>query len=152
MKLLYFLLLASGVFCLEFTFAQSDTTYLNNNPVPATHNHRDSLNLARLNTTSNLLMAAGAGLFGAGIYLDYEGALIYKTPAAPTSTNPAGDVERNHNQGAAYLTCGVISIGAGAVLLAFGIKDKLLFKRRMKKMQLESGLLQNGNLGATLTF
>ena len=98
------------------------------------------------------MIGGGVGLIGAGTFLVYEGVKIYQTPASPSSTDPAGDVQRNHNQGTAYLAAGGIAYVGGVVLIALGVKNKIEFKHRKKLMTLESGLLQNGNLGAMLSF
>ncbi len=113
---------------------------------------RDSLYAAKLNYTGNLMIAGGVGLVGAGSFLIYEGVKVYQTPAGPSSTDPAGDVQRNHNQGTAYIAAGAVAYVGAAVLIALGARNKIDFKRRKKMMSLEGGLLQNGNMGAMLTF
>jgi hypothetical protein len=112
------------------------------------YTHRDSLNLGRLNTTSNLMIAGGVGLLAAGSYLIVEGVITYNSPIGTSGST----IAQNHSQGAGYIAGGVIGIAAGIVMGAFGIKKKLEFKKRFKRMQLQSGLLDNGNLGAMLTF
>jgi len=146
MKSAYFTLM---LLFLAFTFrlnAQSDT--------PAStrqvYTHHDSLYTAKLNYTGNLMIGGGVGLAGAGTFLIYEGVKIYNSPLAPNSQ--PGDQQRNHNQGTAYLAAGGIAFVGSAILIALGARNKIEFKHRKKLMSLESGLLQNGNLGATLNF
>jgi hypothetical protein len=151
MKILHYLPLVFCLFCFELTFPQNDSASIKGETL--THySHRDSVYLDKLNTNSNLMLAGGVGLCGAGTYLIYAGAKLYKTPAPPNSSDPSNDVQRNHTQGGAYIAGGVIGIGAGAVLLVFGAKGKLEYNRRIKKMQLQSGLLQDGHVGAMLGF
>ena len=116
------------------------------------YGHHDSLYAAKLNYTGNLMIGGGVGLAGAATFLVYEGVKIYQTPASPSSTDPAGDVQRNHNQGTAYLAAGGVAYAGAVVLIALGVKNKIEFKHRKKLITLESGLLQNGNLGAMLSF
>ena len=113
---------------------------------------RDSTYAAKINYAGNLMIGSGVGLTGVGTFLVYEGAKIYQTPAAPASTDPAGDVQRNHNQGTAYIAGGTSAYVGAAVLIGLGVRNKLDFKRRKKMMSLEGGLLQDGNLGAMLNF
>jgi hypothetical protein len=113
---------------------------------------RDSLYAARLNYTGNLMIAGGVGLAGAGSFLIYEGVATYNTPAAPLSTDPVGDVQRNHNQGTAYIIAGSAGFIGSAVLIALGVKNKMDFKRRKKLMSMQAGLLDNGRTGVMLTF
>jgi len=148
MKPVYFvlLLLFSGIaFQVK---AQSDTS----KPVQQTQGRRDSLYAAKINYTGNLMIGGGVGLAAAGSFLIYEGVKIYHTPAAPLSTDPDGDIARNHKQGTAYIAAGTIAYVGTAVLVALGVKNKLEFKRRKKRMELTSGLLENGNMGAMLNF
>lgn len=128
--------------------AQSDSSSV----TQQSKGHRDSLYAAKLNYTGNLMIGGGVGLAGAASFLIYEGVQTYKTPAPPTSTYPAADVARNHNQGAAYCAAGGVAYAAAAVLIALGARNKIEFKRRKKMMSLEGGLLQNGNMGAMLNF
>jgi hypothetical protein len=146
----------SAYFTLMFLFlaitlqvcGQSDTSAA----ARLNYTHHDSLYAAKLNYTGNLMIGGGVGLAGAGTFLIYEGVKIYQTPASPSSTDPAGDVQRNHNQGTAYLAAGGIAYAGAVVLIALGVKNKLEFKRRKKLMSLQSGLLPSGNMGAMLTF
>ena len=98
------------------------------------------------------MIAGGVGLAGAGSFLVYEGVKTYNTPAAPLSTDPTGDVQRNHRQGTAYIAAGTVAYIGSAVLIALGAKNKIEFKHRLRLMSLQSGLLDNGNMGAMLTF
>ena len=131
--------------------AQSDSSAAKK-VTPSKYGQRDSLYAAKLNYTGNLMIAGGVGLAGAGSFLVYEGVKTYNTPAAPLSTDPTGDVQRNHRQGTAYIAAGTVAYIGSAVLIALGAKNKIEFKRRLKLMSLQSGLLDNGNLGAMLTF
>jgi hypothetical protein len=151
MKLYSILLqiILSGI-CLMVS-AQADSS-AGNSPSHHSYTHRDTMYMIRLNHNGNMMIAGGVGLLGAAGYLFYQGPAVYSSPAAPNSTDPAGDITRNHTQGALYLTAaGVATIG-GAVLIAFGARNKIDFKRRKRIMSLQAGLLDNGNLGAALTF
>ena len=150
MKPIYFILLLFFAGATLNVNAQSDSSTLKNDA--AKYGHRDSLYAAKLNYTGNLMIAGGVGLAGVGTFLIYEGVKTYGTPAAPASTDPAGDVDRNHRQGTAYLAVGSLAFIGSAVLIALGAKNKVEFKRRRKMMSLQSGLLDNGNMGAMLTF
>ena len=136
------------LFITDILFAQQDSI----KEIPKALSHRDSIYLAKMNTTSNLMIAGGIGLCGAGTYLIWEGTQIYKTPAGPTSTNPSGDVARNHQQGSIYMVAGGASIAAGVILGAFGVKRKIEFKQRKQRLLAQAGLLDNGHLGACLGF
>ena len=131
--------------------AQTDSVAVKSNTAPK-YTQRDSIYAAKLNYTGNLMIGGGIGLAGAGTFLLYEGINTYKTPAAPSSTDPAGDVARNHRQGTGYIAAGTIAFIGSAVLTALGARNKIAFKQRKKMMTLQSGLLDNGNLGAMLTF
>ncbi len=144
-----FRILLCLVCCAGFSmaFGQTDSSKAGNAP-PSQYTHRDSMNLAKMNTYSNLMIAGGLGLCGAGTYLIVEGAIIRNSATSPSGPTLA----QNHSQGAGYIAGGVIGISAGIVLGAFGIKQKLEFRKRIKQMSLQGGLLDSGNLGATLTF
>ena len=131
--------------------AQSDSSAIKK-VNPSKYGQRDSLYAAKLNYTGNLMIAGGVGLAGAGSFLVYEGVKTYNTPAAPLSTDPTGDVQRNHRQGTAYIAAGTVAYIGSAVLIALGAKNKIEFKHRLRLMSLQSGLLDNGNMGAMLTF
>jgi len=131
--------------------AQSDSSAVKKNEQHK-YGQRDSLYAAKLNYTGNLMIAGGVGLAGAGSFLIYEGVTTYKTLPAPLSTDPTGDVNRNHRQGTAYIAAGSAAFIGSAVLIALGAKNKIEFKQRKKLMSLQTGLLDNGDLGATLTF
>ncbi len=121
--------------------------------------HRDSVNMAKLNNSGNLMIASGVGLCAVGGYLIYQGNKVYTTKPMleihPTPEQQAvydGEVSKNHKQGTIYYAVGGIAIAGGLVLTAIGARNKVEFKRRKHLMELESGLLQNGQLGAMLTF
>jgi hypothetical protein len=128
--------------------AQSDTVALRMPSASAGFAAHDSLKLARLNTTGNLMIAGGIGLCGAGAFLIYEGQKIYTTPADSTGSS----IATNHRQGTIYMVFGGASIIAGLLVTAFGAVKKVEFKRQKKSMMLRSGLLEDGNLGAQLWF
>ena len=113
--------------------AQTDSTAKNSVTQPK-YGHRDSLYAAKLNYTGNLMIAGGVGLVGAGSFLIYEGVKIYNTSAAPSSTDPTGDVARNHQQGTIYIAAGTVSFVGAAVLVALGARNKVEFKRRKKML------------------
>jgi len=146
----FILLFLSTVVALQLS-AQTDSSAVKSN-VKTQYSFRDSLYAAKLNYTGNLMIAGGVGLAGAGSFLIYEGVKTYNTPAAPLSTDPTGDVQRNHNQGTAYIIAGSAGFIGSAVLIALGAKNKIEFKRHKKRMSLQTGLLDNGRTGAVLTF
>lgn len=111
----------------------------------------DSMYLARLNTSGNLMIAGGVGLCGAGAYLIYQGVTVYNAKITP-GPNAADDQQRNHRQGTIYLAAGGVAIAGGVVLTALGARNKVEFKQRKRHLQLETGMLPNGNLGLALTF
>lgn len=114
----------------------------------------DSLYLAKLNSSGNIMIAAGVGLSGAGAYLIYNGHKVYTTPI-DTKLTPGQQEEserQNHKQGTIYMAVGGVCIAGGLVLTALGAKNKVEFKKLKKRMTLQSGLLDNGNLGLALTF
>ena len=67
--------------------AQTDSVAVKSNTAPK-YTQRDSIYAAKLNYTGNLMIGGGIGLAGAGTFLLYEGINTYKTPAAPSSTDP----------------------------------------------------------------
>ena len=144
------ILLLVFLFIIASVTAQSDSTKAK----PATHacSHVDSVHLARLNTSGTLMIGGGVALCAAGGYFIYEGTQVYNAMPDPASTNPTADISRNHQQGTAYLIAGGISIVGGFILGGFGIKNKVHFKKRLKYMSLQTGLLPDGSLGASLTF
>ena len=113
---------------------------------------RDSLYLAKLNTSGNLMIAGGVGLCAVGGYLVYYGVQVYNNPVASTSTNPAAGINQNHNQGTAYIIGGGAVVVGSIILGAFGVRNKIDFKQHLKYMHLQAGWLQDGGLGAALTF
>jgi hypothetical protein len=146
MKWTYLLLLMGLCSIVQSGFAQSDSL-----GQPHYYTHRDTVYLARLNSSGNLMIAAGVGLCGASVYLFYEASKIYGASTAGSST-PADDEQRNHRQGILYYAGGALAIAGGGVLLALGAKNKIEFKRRYKIMTLQSGILDNGHLGLALNF
>lgn len=153
--LLFFLLLTLTV---TGALAQTDSTG-NKRPVRPASGHRDSVNLSKLNNTGNLLIASGVGLCGIGGYLIYQGNKVYTTvpelKANPTPDQLAfrdSEIERNHKQGTIYYAVGGVAIGAGIILTAFGAKNKVEFKQRKRMLEMQGGILDNGHLGAMLTF
>ena len=131
--------------------AQSDSAVAK--PASYADTQYDSLRLVKLNNSGNLMIAAGVGLCGAGSYLIYQGFKVYGT--SPTSADPAiqqKETERNHRQGTIYYVAGGIAIAGGIVLTALGARNKINFKREKKMMSLQSGILDNGNLGVALNF
>ncbi len=151
MKLIYVALLIffTGVgLCVN---AQTDSLSLHRGS-PLTKAQHDSVYMVKLNYSGNLMIGGGVGLAGAGTFLIYEGVKTYNTPAAPQSTDPTADVDRNHRQGTAYIAGGAAAFAGSVVLVALGAKNKVEFKRRKKMMSLQSGVLDNGNLGLALTF
>ncbi len=116
------------------------------------YDHRDSIYLVKLNNGGNLMIAAGIGLCGAGSYLVYQGHKVYNTPALAGSPTAEAETQRNHRQGTIYYAAGGIAIVGGIILTALGARNKVDFKRRKKMMSLQSGILDNGNLGLALNF
>jgi hypothetical protein len=129
-------------------FTQPDTTNL----LKSKYTRYDSVFLARINSNGNIMIAAGVGLTGVGSYLIYQGQKIYTTrPIAGTPT-AAEDEVRNRRQGTIYMAAGGAAIVGGIVLAAFGIRNKVEIKTRRRVMALQSGLLDNRQLGFTLFF
>lgn len=140
-------------FILFLTLCITAVAFAQTNPAtsgaaPSQYTHRDSVNLAKMNTGSNLLITAGVGFCAAGVYLIVEGSITYNTPNGSQGSN----TQQNHRQGAGYISGGAIGIGAGVVMAAFGIKRKMEFKKRLKDMSMQGGLLDDGHLGAMLSF
>lgn len=129
-------------------FSQSDSVSV----MRKQYTHADSMYLAKLNTNGNLMIAGGVGLCAVGGYLIYQGTKVYTTPAPANSTDPTADVNRNHKQGTIYMAVGGVAIAGGIIVTAFGAKNKIDFKRKKKLMEMQGGLLNNGNLGLALTF
>ncbi len=98
------------------------------------------------------MIAAGVGLCGIGGYLIYQGNKVYTTDPGPTAIDRSGEIDRNHKQGIIYYAAGGVGIAAGIILTALGARNKVDFKQRKKMMTFQSGLLDNGHLGAMLTF
>lgn len=154
--LLFFLFLTIAV---TTASAQSDSaTYKRPQRAIASARH-DSVSLTKLNNTGNLFIASGVGLCGIGGYLIYQGNKVYTTvpelKANPTPEQIAvrdSEIQRNHRQGTIYYAVGGVAIGAGIILTAFGAKNKVEFKQRKRTMEMQGGILDNGHLGAMLTF
>lgn len=158
MKKLLFLL---SICVLTTLFAQaqtSDSTAANQAPARK-FTRGDSLYLAKLNSSGNIMIAAGVGLCGAGGYLVYNGYRVYTS--SPVGTTPGQQEEsknQNRKQGTIYLAVGGIAIAGGVILTAFGAKNKVEFKRMKKRMgqqekvEFQGGILDNGNLGVALRF
>ncbi len=123
-------------------------------PAKKTYNHRDSVNLSKMNTNGNLMIAGGVGLCGAGSYLIWQGTKILNTTpgAAPGTALYEEEKQRNQRQGIIYLAAGGVGIAGGIILTAFGAKNKVEFKQRKRIMEMQTGLLDNGKLGLALTF
>ncbi len=112
----------------------------------------DSLYMVKLNTSGNLMIAGGIGLTGVGSYLVYQGYKVYTTKPATTGATYNDDLNRNHRQGTIYLAAGGVAIVGGIVLTAFGARNKVEFKNRKRKLQLDTGMLPSGQLGLALGF
>ena len=151
MKAVYFTILFLFAGLGTALYGQADTTASKNSP-QSKYVFRDSVYAAKLNYTGNLMIGGGVGLAGVGTFLIYQGFKTYNTPAAPVSTDPAGDVQRNHTQGTAYIAGGAIAFIGSAVLIALGAKNKVEFKHRKKLMSLQTGWLDDGKTGVALTF
>lgn len=142
--------------------AQSDSTAAKTQTAPRTLTRGDSLMLARMNSSGNIMIAAGVGLTGAGGYLVYNGYKVYNNPIdSKLGASQRQEAERqNKKQGTIYMAVGGVCIAGGIILTAFGAKNKVEFKRMKKYMQqqqqtkavLQGGWLDSGNLGLALTF
>jgi hypothetical protein len=108
--------------------------------------------MVKLNNSGNLMIAGGVGLCAIGGYLLYQGNKVYTSSVSPSSPTSAEDISRNHKQGTIYYAAGGVSIAAGIILTAFGARNKVDFKTRKKMMELQSGILDNGNIGLALNF
>lgn len=151
-----FLLLTICVLTTMLAQAQTtdSTATVTQAPAARKFTRGDSLYLAKLNSSGNIMIAAGVGLSGAGGYLIYNGHKVYTTPIDQNAT--AGQQQeserQNRKQGTIYMAVGGVCIAGGLVLTALGAKNKVEFKKQKKRMTLQSGLLDNGNLGLALTF
>lgn len=123
------------------------------------YTRRDSVYTARLNSSGNLMIAAGIGLCGIGSYLVYQGHNVYTTdPGLPVNATPQqisvrdSEIDRNHKQGTIYYAVGGVAIAGGIILTAFGARNKVEFKQRKRMMELQGGILDNGRLGLALNF
>jgi hypothetical protein len=150
MKALRFFLTILNSFILLQLSAQQDTAI--QKAIKYTISRRDSIHINKLNTSGTLMIAGGIGLCGAGTYLIWEGNQVFTSPAAPASTNPIADVQKNHQQGTAYIVAGGAAIAAGIILGAFGIKNRIDAKKLKKKLLLQTGLLDSGRLGACISY
>ncbi len=154
------LLLSICVLTTLFTQAQTnDSTSTLTQASARKFTRGDSLYLAKVNSSGNIMIAAGVGLCGAGGYLVYNGYRVYTS--APVGTTPGQQEEsknQNRKQGTIYLAVGGIAIAGGLVLTAIGAKNKVEFKRMKKRMgqqekvEFQGGILDNGNLGVALRF
>lgn len=122
------------------------------NSEPKTYTHRDSLKLAKLNSSANLMIAGGVGLCGAGGYLLYQGIAVYRTRDNSGKQSAQSQNEQNKKQGIIYLAAAGVGMAAGIVLTAFGARNKVEFKRRKKEMAMDIGILQSGQLGVAMIF
>lgn len=118
-----------------------------------TYSKRDSVQLAKLNSSGNLMIAGGVGLCAAGGYLLYQGITVYRDIPQNIGT-PAGDTQREQNkkQGTIYLVAAGVGIAGGIVLTAFGARNKVDFKRRKKAMEANLEFFPKGQLGLALNF
>lgn len=147
-----FLALFIALFFAVHIHAQTDTS-TTAKAQARVYSHRDSVQLARLNSSGNLMIAAGVGLCGASGYLLYYGITTYKAlPSDPASPTYQAQVDRNKRQGTIYIAAGSIAAAAGIILTAFGARNKVDFKNRKRLLEMESGILQSGNLGLALNF
>ncbi|MCW5906496.1 MAG: hypothetical protein KIS94_01435 [Chitinophagales bacterium] len=147
MKCFLFFLSFFLLLCLSNANAQTEPQ------ATTTRTHRDSVYLAKLNSSGNLMIAAGVGLCAAGGYLTYQGISVYRTIPNNIGT-PSGDAQREQNkkQGTIYLVAAGVGIAGGVILTAFGVKNKVEFKRRKKRMEAEVGFLSGGQIGFALGF
>ena len=149
----YFFLLFFSALTVLNVCAQSDSASIQRPTQQRVYTHYDSVHLAKLNSSGNLMIAGGIGLCGAGAYLLYQGNKVYTT--SPTIADPTirqNEINRNHRQGTIYYAAGGVAIAAGIILTAFGARNKVDFKARKKMMEFESGILDNGNIGVALNF
>lgn len=146
------LILIFGCLFLLKANAQTDSSIAKKN-ITQSATHYDSLYMVKLNNSGNLMIAGGIGLMGAAGYLTYQGVKIYRTlPDNPASATYDVELDRNKRQGTIYLVAAGVGYAAGAVLIALGARNKIDFKRRKKMLELQSGILDNGNLGLALNF
>ena len=109
----------------------------------------DSVYLAKLNSSGNLMIGGGIGMMGASGFLIYQGYKVYND-RGPTPN--AATTQRNKRQGTIYLAAGGVAALGGVILVALGASNKVTFKRKQKLMSLQSGLLDSGRLGLALYF
>jgi hypothetical protein len=117
-----------------------------------TATHRDSVYMAKLNSSGNLMIAGGVGLVAAGGYLLYQGITVYNTQTAGITPAEQSRNEQNKKQGTIYLVAAGVGLAGGVVLTAFGARNKVEFKRRKNAMNADLGILPNGQLGFALNF
>ena len=98
------------------------------------------------------MIAGGVGLCGASAYLIYQGLKIYRNPEDKTKADYSARIQQNHSQGTIYLAAAGVGVAVAAVLLGLGIRNKVEFKNHKKMLEMQSGLLNNGNLGLALNF
>ncbi len=141
----YLLLVIFSAFVSLSLFAQNDSL-----PKPSkTFTKADSVYLAKLNSSGNLMIGGGIGLMGASGYLIYYGHKTYIDKGTPPNT---ATTQRNKRQGTIYLAAGGVAAVGGVVLVALGASNKVTFKRKQKLMSLQSGLLDSGGLGLSFGF
>ncbi|MCX6197865.1 MAG: hypothetical protein NTY88_01410 [Bacteroidetes bacterium] len=142
------LILSSFIFFQNIS-AQTDSASIKKPARVSTH--YDSLSMARLNNSGNLMIAGGVGLFGVSGYLFYQGAKVYGY-VYKKSTDKDGDLQRNNKIGTIYYACGGIAVAVGAVLIGLGARNKVEFKMRKRMLEVQSGFLDDGKLGLALNF
>lgn len=131
-------------FTLTFLLADAQTN--------GTYTKRDSVQLAKLNSSGNLMIAGGVGLCGAGGYLLYQGITVYRTRDNGNTSSALARNEQNKKQGTIYLVAAGVGIAGGLVLTAFGARNKIDFKRRKKAMEANLEFLPGGHLGFAFNF
>jgi hypothetical protein len=131
-------------FSLIFLFADAQTGN--------TYSKRDSVQLAKLNSSGNLMIAGGVGLCAAGGYLLYQGISVYRTSDNSGTSSALARNEQNKKQGTIYLVAAGVGIAGGVVLTAFGARNKVDFKRRKKAMEANLEFFPKGQVGLALNF
>lgn len=117
-----------------------------------TYSKRDSVQLAKLNSSGNLMIAGGVGLCAAGGYLLYQGISVYRTRDNSGTSSALARNEQNKKQGTIYLVAAGVGIAGGVVLTAFGARNKVDFKRRKKAMEANLEFFPKGQVGLALNF
>ncbi len=132
------------LFSLAFLFADAQTGN--------SYSKRDSVQLAKLNSSGNLMIAGGVGLCAAGGYLLYQGISVYRTRDNSGTPSALARNEQNKKQGTVYLVAAGVGIAGGVVLTAFGARNKVDFKRRKKAMEASLEFFPKGQVGLALNF